>query len=213
MNKQQIDFLVNEMKKAGIKFGEGLTDKEVELIENKFNFQFPPDLKVFLQNQLPISDSFVNWRLALHSETEYNNIIKRMNWTLDGTLFDVKHGKWYEIFWGEQPKTLEEKIAKVTDLYQTYPKLIPIYSHQYIPSTPNKVDNPVFSVYQTDIIYYGNDLADYFASEFYFELDDKLFNIAKEPKRIIPFWGELVQYLDDRFAKAQVKYEEKYGKQ
>ncbi len=213
MNKQQIDFLVNEMKKAGIKFGDGLTDKEVELIENKFNFQFPPDLKVFLQNKLPFCEGFVNWRWALHSKTQYNLVVERINWTLDGMLFDVEHGKWYENFWGEQPKTLEEKIAKVTDLYKTYPKLIPIFSHRYIPSTPNKVGNPVFSVHQTDIVYYGNDLASYFSNEFYFELDDKLFNRPKKPNRTIAFWGELVQYLDDEFAKGLAKYEEKYGKQ
>jgi hypothetical protein len=48
------------------------------------------------------------------------------------------------------------------------PKLIPIYGHRYVP-TVNGVDNPsIFSVYQTDVIYYGIDLENYFRIEFNF---------------------------------------------
>ncbi len=61
------------------------------------------------------------------------------------------------------------------------PKLIPIYSHRYIPSSLNEIGNPVYSVHQTDIIYYGKDLWDYF-------------NIAfNEIKTNILFWSELCE--------------------
>jgi len=40
---------------------------------------------------------------------------------------------------------------------------IPVYSHRYLPSEPKATGNPVLSVHQTDIIYYGNDLASYFS--------------------------------------------------
>jgi hypothetical protein len=44
--------------------------------------------------------------------------------------------------------------------------MIPVYSHRYLPAEPCEAGNPVLSIYQTDIIHYGYDLADYFAREF-----------------------------------------------
>ena len=53
---------------------------------------------------------------------------------------------------------------------------------------PVRAGNPVFSVYQTDIIYYGGDLLSYFACEFH--------GVAKwhtPPLDVRPirFWSEL----------------------
>ncbi len=71
------------------------------------------------------------------------------------------------------------------------PKLIPIYSHRYIPSSLNEIGNPVYSVHQTDIIYYGKDLWDYFNIEFGNKMHkDIAFN---EIKTKIPFWSELCE--------------------
>ena len=41
------------------------------------------------------------------------------------------------------------------------PTLIPIYGHRYLPAGNGTHGHPVLSVYQTDIIFYGTDLADY----------------------------------------------------
>lgn len=46
------------------------------------------------------------------------------------------------------------------------PKLIPILSHRYQPGEPHLAGNPGSSVYQTDSIHDGDDLADYLAHEF-----------------------------------------------
>jgi hypothetical protein len=50
-----------------------------------------------------------------------------------------------------------------------------------------KPDNPIFSVYQMDIIYYGMNLANYLSCEFRFDLPDD-FIIPEKPKPIT-FWG------------------------
>jgi len=42
------------------------------------------------------------------------------------------------------------------------PPLVPIYGNRYISNEPLLAGNPVLSVWQTDIIYYGYDLASYF---------------------------------------------------
>ncbi len=73
--------------------------------------------------------------------------------------------------------------------------LIPIYSHRYIPSAPSEAGNPILSVYQTDVIYYGSDLEDYFVNEF-FDKENR-FNRSGgrvvKPRRNVPFWGELYE--------------------
>ncbi len=44
--------------------------------------------------------------------------------------------------------------------------MIPVFAHRMLPSEPHLEGNPVFSVHQTDIIYYGFDLDDYLRHEF-----------------------------------------------
>ena len=49
---------------------------------------------------------------------------------------------------------------------ETVPKLILVNGHRYVPCFPDIMDVPVISLYQTDIIFYGNNLEDYFKREF-----------------------------------------------
>ena len=63
MNKisSDIAYLIELLRNKGIIFTKGLSDKEILDIEETFMFIFPPDLKLFLQIALPISNGFVNW--------------------------------------------------------------------------------------------------------------------------------------------------------
>jgi len=63
-----------------------------------------------------------------------------------------------------------------------------VYFHRYIPARPHLSGNPVLSVYQTDIIYYGNDLTDYFRNEFQVPLPEETTNTP----RLIEFWTEII---------------------
>lgn len=72
--------------------------------------------------------------------------------------------------------------------------MIPIYAHRYIPTTPLESGNPVFSIMQTDIIYYGTNLINYFCNEF--NLDKKLYDQSQETPKYIKFWSYLAE-LDD----------------
>jgi hypothetical protein len=71
-----------------------------------------------------------------------------------------------------------------------YPRLMPIYGHRYIPCLPHEAGNPIFSVYQTDIIFYGFGLANYFQNEFQIELPYG-FEIPPKPK-CTDFWSVLL---------------------
>ena len=189
MKHAQTIEIIRKLKAKKVKFEHGLSDEEVQQIENKFNLRFPPDLQYFLQKELPISNGFVNWRLGLQSKIEAMDIRKRIDWPFSGIVFDIEHNAFWMEEWGEKSNDLNENIMVAEIYYETYPKMIPIYSHRYIPSEPHKTGNPVFSIYQTDIIYYGYDLAHYFAHEFRFELSDK-FPIIDAPNHI-DFWGDI----------------------
>jgi hypothetical protein len=77
-------------------------------------------------------------------------------------------------------------------VFAAAPRLIPLDGHRYLPETPHERGNPVFSVYQSDVIYYGADLADWVRRE------DLGWDVgipidpARPPKEI-PFWSEAVR--------------------
>lgn len=188
--KLQLEHINKVLKGKGIQFDDGLTDTEVVDIENTFQITFPLDLKSFLQIGLPISDGFINWRLGLKSKKKCDAIKSRLDWPWEGMVFDIENNFFWLQSWGEKPKGLDKRIKIARKHFETYPKLIPIYSHRYIPEFPNESGNPVFSVYQMDIIYYGANLEDYFIEEF--KLND-LKNSEKQPYKKIEFWTDTVE--------------------
>jgi hypothetical protein len=193
MTLLQANEIISILTMKDLLFEPGLTEDELLKIEKQFEIYFPPDLKLFLQTGLPASQGFVNWRLGLKSEEESSKIISSLNWPLNGMIFDIKSNDFWFDQWGDKPENHYDRINLATEFYFTYPKLIPIYSHRYIPSQPYKSGNPVFSVNQMDIIYYGFDLASYLAKEFKFELPGD-FEILTEPNVEIEFWSYWTVY-------------------
>ena len=45
--------MIEKLKKVGIKFTDGLSDKEIEKIENTFGFKFPKEIASFLSYAYP----------------------------------------------------------------------------------------------------------------------------------------------------------------
>jgi len=187
MNTEQACQLIDLLRKQNITLERGLTDEEVELIETKYAICLPPDLRLLLQTALPVFKGFPNWRLALRSPEEYSEILSQLDWPWEGMVFDMEHNNFWLKEWGVRPETKEEQIRIARQFYDSWPRLIPMYIHRYIPSTPLEAGNPIFSVYQMDIIYYGMDLPDYLSCEFKFALPGN-FIIPEKPKPI-PFWG------------------------
>ena len=190
--KKKIKNIVKILSKKGIQFAKGLTDLEIIEIETKFNILFPPDLKLFLQTAQPTSDGFVNWRLGLKSDKEFNKIIQRLNWPWEGMVFDIKSNSFWMKSWGEKTNDIESKIQIAKEYYETYPRLIPIYSHRYIPELPKDTGNPIFSVHQMDIIYYGSDLETYFANEFGYTKTGQ-YELDGYPSKKIEFWSLIAE--------------------
>jgi hypothetical protein len=101
-----------------------------------------------------------------------------------GVLFDVEMNDFWLPEWGPRPKQMEEAKAVAIARLDEAPRLIPVYAHRMIPDRPHQVGNPVLSVHQTDIIYYGFDLDDYFRHEF------GLLGRKPWPSEVrqVPFW-------------------------
>ena len=175
--------IVNLLTKPGIRLERGLTATQIERAQEIYEVRFPPDLRELLENVLPLDPPdferprFPDWR-----DENSDTIRMRLEWPLDGLLFDVeRNGFWLEE-WGDKPLELEQQFAIARDAVNAAPRLIPIWGHRFLPSEPHERGNPVLSVMQTDIIVYGRDLLSYFQNE----LGHKYENI--EPTRPIRFW-------------------------
>jgi hypothetical protein len=163
-----------------VEFDVGLSDDEIVRAENRFGIRFPPDLRAFLRAAVPSGPQFPDWR-----SSEDAVLRDWLDVPLRGILFDVEHNGFWLEEWGPRPESLDEALRTAGELVAAAPRLIPIYSHRMIPEEPHSPGNPVFSVHQTDIIYYGFDLADYLRHEF--DLEGR----EPWPKRVRPirFWN------------------------
>jgi hypothetical protein len=144
-----------------VDFDAGLTNEELARCEKRFGFRFPPDLRKFLQTGLPRGPRFPDWRRG--------DKVRLCEW-LDaprrGVLFDVEHNGFWLEEWGRKPENLADASSAASAHVLTAPRLIPVYAHRMMPDEPHLPGNPVLSVHQTDIIYYGFNLADYLRHEF-----------------------------------------------
>jgi hypothetical protein len=163
----EVSKVVDLLKYQSVMFAEGLSDKEVASCEERFEIKFPPDLRAFLQYALPVGfleserDCFPNWRSG-----DEGKLRERLEWPWEGMVFDIENNAFWLDQWGPKPTDLSDALAVARQHFQDKPKLIPVYVHRYLPQEPCTAGNPVFSVYQTDIIYYGENLWNYFEHEF-----------------------------------------------
>lgn len=166
-----------------VAFDEGLTDSEVARVEARHGFRFPPDLRAFLQTALPRGGAFPDWRAG-----DATALAAWLNEPKEGILFDVEHNSFWMDDWGARPASLVQAKETAAKFIDAAPRLIPVFAHRMIAAEPGRTGNPVFSVHQTDIIYYGSDLEDYLRHEF------KLAGRHPWPEQLRPirFWTRLL---------------------
>jgi len=181
-----IPSLIERLRILGIRLDRGLTTEELLRAEQTYAIRFPPDLRELLQQALPYGESFPDWRNF--SARNVKSIRESLNWPLDGLLFDVENNRFWPERWGPRPRQLEQAKAAAEKHFEHVPKLIPVRGHRYLPATPYEAGNPVFSVHQTDVIPYGENLADYFEIEYRHKLYEEMNFERIKP---IDFWGEL----------------------
>ncbi len=174
------------LESAGVVFAAGLSATEIAAAERSYRFRFPPDLAAFLAHALPVSGGFVDWR-----KLDDPAIHDALGWPLEGLCYDIEHNKFWPEAWGERPTALLDAFDVARRRLAAAPTLIPILGHRYIPDRPSEAGNPVFSVYQTDIIHYGSDLENYLQNEFHVAFGTPTHSVP-QPPREIEFWSWLV---------------------
>jgi hypothetical protein len=171
-----------------LRFESGLSNNEFDRVEATFGFRFPPDLRTFLSLGLPAGRGCPDWRSG--SEEELRS---HLDQPACGICFDVEHDSFWLETWGPRPANLDDALALARRQISAAPTLIPIFGHRFIPDEPADAGNPVFSVHQSDAIYYGADLREYLEHEFRDSTraarDRRRANW--EP-RTVRFWSDLV---------------------
>jgi hypothetical protein len=140
----------------------GYTLTELEDAQERWDVRFPPDLVDLLRERRPLIDGegCIDW-----VSTDPAIIAQRFAWPFEGFWFDVQHNDIWWPDWGPKPARPADQHDRLEAIIAAAPKLIPLYSHRYMPAEPHERGNPVFSVYQTDIICYGADLHDWLERE------------------------------------------------
>jgi len=194
---------VKSLSSVEIDFAAGLTDSEVGRAEAEFGFRFPPDLRAFLQTGLPAGSGFPDWRNGDPEE-----IRDWLRQPMEGVLFDVEHNGFWLPEWGPQPAAIADALGATREMVSAAPKLIPIYKHRMMPERPSCEGNPVFSVHQTDIIYWGIDLRDYLIHEFLARKGVRW--LVPSDVRVIEFWN-IKRFQEVRWSNGPVYFDNRRG--
>src|SRR4051794_16689067 len=168
----------------------GLTDAEFDRIEREYGFEFADDHRAFLAAGLPVDDQttrgWPDWRGG-----GPDGLRGGLGRPADGVLFDVEHNRFWYKEWGDRPTDVREALATAREHLAHVPRMVPVYSHRYLPAGRGTWGHPVLSMVQTDIIYYGTDLVDYIGQEFGGATTDRT-DERWDPQATVAFWSYFV---------------------
>ena len=148
--------------------GPGLADAEFARVERDYGFEFADDHRAFLAAGLPLRthtpyerrNPWPDWRHGRRRDLR-----KILDQPVEGALFDVEYNALWHPSWGQRPAQMSTALDTARRHLARAPKMIPVYEHRYLPAGRGSYGHPVLSIYQTDIIVYGTDLAEYILSE------------------------------------------------
>ena len=97
---------------------------------------------------------------------------------------------------GKSLENIEDAKQVAREYLQTAPKLVPFHDYNYLPTEPDLVGNPMFSVVDSDTVYCGFDFANYLHHAFNIDLPS--WAAWEKPNWYIPFWEDIVARNDKR---------------
>jgi len=158
---ERVERSVEFLRSLGAELSAGLSEKELVDVERTYGFTFSPDHREFLTLVQPVGEGWWNWRTD-----SVETLREQLEWPLEGVLFDVENNGFWPAEWGGTPTDLDESLSVARAHIATWPRLVPLWGHRFMPAAPAGPGAPVFSVWQTDVIFYGDDLLDYLHREF-----------------------------------------------
>jgi hypothetical protein len=175
--------------------GPGLTDTELARIEHDYGFEFADDHRAFLSAGLPLNPPpeagqtwqrpWPNWR-----DGDPGDLREQLGWPVEGALFDVEHNALWHPSWGQRPAGTSQALGTARQHLTRAPTMVPVCAHRYLPAGRGTHGHPVLSIYQTDIIVYGTDLADYIDNDF--SGSGWSISAGWAPPPMVPFWSEFL---------------------
>jgi hypothetical protein len=162
----------------------GLSSAELAAVEREFAFSFADDHRAFLAAGLPYGRGWPDWR-----DGDRTELRERLAWPVEGVLFDVVENDFWYGAWGPRPDDAEAALAVARGRLVTAPRMVPVYSHRYLPAGHGTYGHPVLSVYQTDVICYGANLVEFLHEEF--GLGERAV-IPPAPRPTVDFWSRLI---------------------
>jgi hypothetical protein len=171
----------------------GLSILQIQLIEAQLGFGMPEDFSYLLQNIRDPGGVLFPW--ANFRKQKYVDAIAGI---FQGIEFDIEHNNLWLRRWGERPTALSTALEIARGDFSNWPKLLPVYGHRFLAVQPCRSNNPVFSIVQTDIIYYGANLAHYLLNEF---VRDSSQRIVDRPIHTIEIWSDFAENREEFFTK------------
>lgn len=159
MADELVEAALASLTRAGVRLETGLSRAEQKAIEARFGFTFAPDHAALLSACLPVGEGWPDWR----GEPE-DSLARRFDAPVEGALFDVSVNSFWPVSWGVKPEDPVTAAGAARRRLLLWPRMVPLHSHRYMAAGP--AGRVVFSIHQTDVIYYGSNLLDYFRREF-----------------------------------------------
>ncbi len=175
----------------GVEFAPGMTGSEIDEIAAASGAPVPAELSMFLMSGVPIAPKWARW-----VDGPETVLATSREWIKRAFAFDVEQSQYWHPSFGERPQDPREAVEIATDFVAGTPALLPIYAHRFLATAPVDGQRAVLSVWQAvDSIFYGNDLADYFANEF--SVSRPSWSATALPR--VPVWEDLFDLfgLDD----------------
>jgi len=178
----------------------GLSTLDIQLIEAKLGFLVPPDFALLLQNVRDPDGVLFPW--SRFTKPKYDESIA---WILKGIEFDIRENSLWLKRWGARPAALSDALDIARSDFATWPKLLPVSGHRFLAAEPHRADNPVFSINQTDIIYYGANLAHYLIHEFVDHSDGSYVRHTHDQEiQRVEIWSDFAERRVDFYTKAKL---------
>lgn len=112
---------------------------------------------------------------------------------VDGIAFDIERNGLWPDEWGARPADEAERRARVQELVDAAPPLLPLHGHRFAVGGLHGESGVVLSIYQSDIIVYGSDLRVYLINELSDVLGLPRTDVDDASAALrIPFWGRFV---------------------
>lgn len=159
----------------------GYSKDELDDAQSRWGLRFPADLVELLRGRRKVDPESFDW---IASDPAI--IRNRIDWPFEGFWFDVQNGLWWPE-WGEKPERPADQHDRLRSVFAAAPKLIPLASHRYLPEEPFERGNPVISVHQSDVIWFGATLSDWMKCETF---DPSAQGASTKEVR---FWSEAVR--------------------